>query len=248
MFSKNFVGVTLSLCLLVACGGDESPAATSGPRLVEARQSACKKTSEAHDALTGGLTATWQASGTLQITHLDVEENCAAKIAATVKVTPPTTSAKGIIVVEETVTNPGQAADCICHFDVIAVVEGLVAGTYEVSVLSPSKQSTGPIEVTTATAPTPSATVSSLQSACKQNSDSSEDGFSGNLKASVQGGTVTVEHLSVEENCAAKLVAKATVTLPAAGAAGTMPRSSSRRPPSPCRRRARRAPSTSRRC
>ena len=215
MSNKIALGVTLSLCLLVACGGEENPASTSGPRLVETRQSDCKRSGQANDAsdaLSGGLTATWQANGSLEITHLDVEENCAAKIAATVKVTPPAAGAKGKILVEETITNPGEAADCICRFDVIAVVDGLAPGDYEVSSLSPDKELTGPVEVSTpAPAPAPAATVSSLQSACKHNG-AEADAFGGGLNASVQGGTITVVHLDVEANCAAKLVGKATIT------------------------------------
>lgn len=62
----------------------------------------------------------------------------------------------------------------------------------------------------------------SLQSACKQHG-AEADGFAGALSASLQpDGTLTVIHLDVEANCAATIVSKATVTLPAGGAAGAI--------------------------
>jgi hypothetical protein len=44
-------------------------------------------------------------------------------------------------------TNPEQAADCICHFDVTTTIQGLGAGSYQLTAVGPNGTIDGPITV-----------------------------------------------------------------------------------------------------
>jgi len=232
MFAHKLMPFVLGLGLLaVGCGtGEESklpsgtpPGATVTPtpdppvqavKLLRAEQSACKGHEGVYDGPTSGTTlkATLQAGGALELVHVDVTENCAAKIAATVQVTGTT------ILMVETITNPQEQADCMCKFDVTAVVAGLAPGTYQVSAQSPEGQLTGPVSITIP----PSPLLPSLQSACKKGAGGENGPLGASLKTSLQGSTLTVEHLDVQANCAAKLAMSVTVVAPSAGKPGSI--------------------------
>jgi len=228
---------TLALAglLSVACGGPEevtaptgndplilTPAAPiAGPvTLVGSLQSACKghpgESDGANDSYAGSLKLTLLADGSLEIVHVDVEANCAAKLASKVKVTPPAAGNPGAIEVEEWVTNPDQAADCICRFDVKTTVAGLAAGTYEVTAIGPAKELAGPASLTI-----PAPLLATKQSACKKGVTNSTTSL-GAVKATTQGSGLLVEHADVTANCAAKLAMRATVTAPAGGTPGSI--------------------------
>jgi hypothetical protein len=239
MFAHKLMPFIVGLGLLVVgCGTTEEQQAPSGTpdpiltagklgghvplgggatgfKLLRSEQSACKgHESGPYDGPTNGTTlkATLQAGGALELVHVDVSENCAAKIAATVQV-----NGSSILMVE-TITNPQEQADCMCKFDVTAVVAGLAPGTYQVSAQSPEGQLTGPVSITIP----PSPLQPSLQSACKKGAGGENGPLGASLKTSLQGSTLTVEHDDVQANCAAKLAMSVTVVAPSAGKPGSI--------------------------
>ena len=227
MFTKTIIlTVSLSLIVLAGCGGLEEKPAGGGtlllanpqpgvaPVLRASMQSACKSHGPETDSFAGGLTTTLEPDGTLTVVHADVEANCAAKIESKATLTLPAGGAAGQIAIEEWVTNPEQAADCICRFDVTTTIAGLAPGSYSVTALGPNGELAGPVVVGVAT------TLPTQQSACKNGLSNGPLGPS--LNATVQGSSVVIEHLDVTANCAAKIASQATVTPATAGAPGTI--------------------------
>jgi hypothetical protein len=89
-------------------------------------QSACKGSPASMSAL--GAVTLAKGSGAITVTHEDAVYNCAAKVSLSAKVSGSK------IVVQETITNPTQVANCVCTFDLSIVVAGLAAGTYTVEI------------------------------------------------------------------------------------------------------------------
>ncbi len=229
MVAKSIIliGLSLSLAALVGCG-DLEPSSPGGPSLLLANpqpgvapvlrasvQSACKQHG-AEDSFAGTLGTKQAPGGTLTVIHLDVEANCAATIASKATLTLPAGGQAGSIAIEEWVTNPEQAADCICRFDVETTIAGLAPGSYTLTARGPSGELAGPVSVSVAAA----AALPTQQSACKQGLANGPLGPS--LQATVQGSSVTIQALDVGANCAATIASQATVTPPAGGKPGAI--------------------------
>jgi hypothetical protein len=201
MMTRMQCPLILSLALL-GCGGDEAgpgpqPPAPQPPAVVTSTQSACKG-APAGSFAANGLTAR-ASGGSVTIEHADAVYNCAAKVKLTATVTGTD------IVVQETITNPNEVADCVCTYDLSLEIKGLAAGTYTVKVIDDGGKLVG---TTQATVPSMSLQViDSLQSACKANAYLA----AGQLGAKMQGGSLMVTHEDAVYNCASKV--KMTATL-----------------------------------
>jgi hypothetical protein len=108
--------------------------------LAASNQSACKGQPLSDGVYAGAVSASWQ-SGAVVIRHDDAPYNCASKIALTA------TLSGHEILVQETITNPGDLADCECTYDLSAEVKGLASGSYTVRVFDASQQQVGTTSV-----------------------------------------------------------------------------------------------------
>jgi len=189
-------------------------------RLVRSAQSACKH-SASFDAPGKGssLTISLQPGGGMELTHVEVIANCAAKIATRVDVTPPSAGASGSVVMVESISNPEVEANCTCTFDVSAAVAGLAPGNYQVSARSPEGKLTGPLP---ASIPVPPL-FPSVQSQCHAGSNGTNGpSSSATLQTSFQGGNLAIQHLDVFANCANKLALSVSVAPPSGSQPGSI--------------------------
>jgi hypothetical protein len=193
--------LAMSATILLAACGDEPTQPGAGPGSaapqISSVQSACKASTKSDD---GGSLDALQSSvsgDSVTITHVDARYNCAEKVKLDASV------AGNMIQVTEIITNPDDTkARCMCNYDLSVEIRGLAAGTYTASVADAAGTAVGTTTITVGVAP--SLQVSSLQSACK----GSPVGFSstgGQLRATVQGGSLLVLHDDAIYNCASKL-------------------------------------------
>jgi len=192
----RIISAIISALLLAACGGETQPDV-----VVSSQQSACKPGSGA-SFVTGSIDASIQGD-TITVRHEDAYYNCASKL----KLDATVVDAE--ILVQETITNPGELALCMCNYDLEAQVKGLAAGSYSIKVLDVDGKLVG-----SAAAQVGGARVfqvgQTLQSDCKPESDASFVGTK--IKVGVQGNSATIRHQDAEYNCAAKLKLSATLS------------------------------------
>jgi hypothetical protein len=105
---------------------------------VAAKQSACKA-NPPESYVAGDLKAS--VSGVLLVSHEDARYNCASKVEMRAALKGQT------IVVQETITNPGEMAFCTCDFDLSVEVRGLAAGSYTLQVFDADGQLVGTIQI-----------------------------------------------------------------------------------------------------
>ncbi len=80
----------------------------------------------------------------LTIAHESARYNCASKVIM------QATLQGNDIIVKEVITNPGEAAFCICDFDLSVGLRGLGAGTYTVKLFDADGNLLGTTSVTIA--------------------------------------------------------------------------------------------------